>query len=106
MGSGETAKITFLKEEFDTREYDTFSLPAGVYESLRITIGEGAGKNWWCVVFPSLCVPATTEGFADTAAGSGFDNSLTGALGNNGGYKVRFFLLDCLGRIENFFHRS
>ena len=106
VGSGETAKITFLKEEFDTREYDTFSLPAGVYESLRITIGEGEGKNWWCVVFPSLCAPATTEGFADKAAGSGFENSLTGALNNNGGYKVRFFLLDCLGRIENFFFRS
>ena len=106
VGSVDTAKITFLQEEFDTREYDTFSLPAGVYESLRITIGEGEGKNWWCVVFPTLCAPATTEGFADTAVGSGFPDSLTGALENDGGYEVRFFFLDCLGRIENFFHRS
>lgn len=104
IGSADTAKVTFMKEEFDTREYDTFSLPAGVYESLRISIGDGQGKNWWCVVFPTLCAPATTKGFADTAAGSGFDDGLTGALQHNGQHEVRFFLLDCLGRIQNFFH--
>ena len=106
VGSADTAKVTFQKEAFDTRKYDTFSLPAGVYESLRITIGNGEGKNWWCVVFPMLCAPATTEGFADAAAGSGFPDSLTGALEDDGGYEIRFFFLDCLGRIENFFHRN
>ena len=106
IGAAQTAKVSLRQEEFDTREYETFSLPAGVYESLRITIGEGEGKNWWCVVFPTLCAPATTEGFSDTAAGSGFPNSLTGALERNRGYEIRFFFLDCLGRIENFFRRS
>lgn len=105
-GSADTAKVTFQKEAFDARSYDTFSLPAGVYESLRITIGKGEGKNWWCVVFPTLCAPATTQGFSDAAAGSGFPDSLTGALENDGGYEIRFFFLDCLGRIENFFRRS
>lgn len=105
-GFPDTAHVTLEKEAFDTRHYDTFSLPAGVYRSLRVTIGEGEGKNWWCVVFPSLCVPASSEGFADTAAGSGFAGSLTGALSNDGGYEVRFFFLDCLGRIENFFRGS
>ncbi|MDD6201040.1 MAG: stage II sporulation protein R [Firmicutes bacterium] len=105
-GRSDTAHVTLEKEAFDTRRYDTFSLPAGVYESLRVTIGEGKGRNWWCVVFPSLCVPASSQGFADTAAGSGFADSLTGALSNDGGYEVRFFFLDCLGRIENFFRRS
>ncbi len=97
------AVVSLCKEAFDTREYDTFSLPAGIYEALRIVIGEGEGHNWWCVVFPTLCVPATTEGFADTAAGAGFPDSLTGALTGEKEYQVRFYLLDALGRMENYF---
>lgn len=43
---------------FDTREYDTFTLPAGRYEAVVITLGNGNGKNWWCVLYPPLCLPA------------------------------------------------
>lgn len=100
-GVADRAKVTLTKEAFSTRDYDTFSLPAGVYESLRVTIGEGEGKNWWCVVFPSLCLPAAGEGFADAAAGAGFDASLTGALRQEDGYAIRFFFLDCLGWLQN-----
>ena len=60
LGCDETALVTLQEEVFDTRYYDTFTLPSGVYEALRITIGEGEGKNWWCVVFPTLCIPATS----------------------------------------------
>ncbi len=95
------AVVTLGKECFDTRYYDTFTLPAGVYESLRITIGEGEGHNWWCVVFPSLCLPATSEGFADVAAGAGFDDALTATLKGESEYEIRFFLLDKLGKLEN-----
>lgn len=104
-GSTDTATVTLTREAFPKRDYDTFSLPAGVYESLRITIGNGEGKNWWCVVFPSLCLPASAEGFEDTAAGAGFPDGLTGALEQQTPYQVRFFLLDCLGWLENFFHQ-
>ncbi len=45
------------KSYFETREYDGFTLPAGEYDSLIITIGEGKGKNWWCVIFPEICLP-------------------------------------------------
>lgn len=103
-GVTDRATVTLAKESFPTRDYDTFSLPAGVYDSLRITIGDGGGENWWCVVFPSLCLSATTEGFADTAAGAGFPDSLTGALERNGDYEIRFFFLDCLGWLENLVH--
>ena len=97
------AVVTLCREAFDTRIYDTFTLPAGVYDSLRVTIGEGEGKNWWCVVFPSLCIPATGEGFADVAAGAGFSDDLSGALTGEVGYEVRFFFLDALGKLENIF---
>lgn len=102
-GSGLRAVVTLGKEAFATREYDTFSLPAGVYESLRVTIGEGEGKNWWCVVFPSLCLPAGEEAFSDTAAGAGFSEELTDTLKGEKRTKVRFLVLDLWGWVENFF---
>lgn len=46
---------------FPTREYTDFSLPAGWYRALRMEIGEGAGQNWWCVVYPPLCTTGVTE---------------------------------------------
>ena len=104
-GCGDVATVSLQVEEFAARVYDTFSLPAGLYDALRITIGEGTGQNWWCVVFPSLCVPATTEGFEDVAAGAGFSDGLTQTLTGED-YEVRFLLLDLLGQLENFFHRE
>lgn len=100
------AVVTLAKETFNTRYYDTFQLPAGVYESLRITIGEGEGKNWWCVVFPTLCIPATSSGFEAIAAGAGFEDALTAALEGKDGYEIRFFLLDALGKMENMFFKG
>lgn len=47
--------------EFPTRAYDGFTLPAGEYLALRVMIGEGAGRNWWCVVFPPLCTAASAD---------------------------------------------
>ena len=103
-GCGDLATVSLQVEEFAARVYDTFSLPAGLYDSLRITIGEGEGRNWWCVTFPTLCIPATTEGFEAVAAGAGFSEELTGSL--VGEYEVRFYLLDLLGRLENFLHKG
>lgn len=105
-GCTDHARVSLALEEFSTRVYDTFTLPAGVYEALRITIGEGDGKNWWCVVFPGLCLSATAEGFEDAAACAGFSDSLTAALEGEEGYELRFFLLDVLGRVENFLHQE
>lgn len=46
---------------FDTKDYGSFTMPAGEYDALRIIIGSGSGKNWWCVMFPPLCLPASQE---------------------------------------------
>lgn len=99
----EQAQVTLTQEAFNTRFYDTFTLPSGVYHSLRIVIGEGEGHNWWCVVFPSLCIPAASEEFEDTAVSAGLSESLAATLSGQDEYEIRFFLLECLGRIENFF---
>lgn len=61
--NGCTCPVTAELEdtEFPTREYDGFTLPAGEYLALRVVIGEGAGRNWWCVVFPPLCTAASAD---------------------------------------------
>lgn len=100
-GVEETVTVSLEEEPFDTRFYDTFRLPAGVYRSLRVTIGPGEGKNWWCVVFPGLCVPNTEEAFERAAVDAGMDEALACALAGEERYEVRFFLLDFLGKLEN-----
>jgi len=105
-GCGDPVTVSFLAEEFGKRVYDTFSLPSGIYQSLRIRIGEAQGHNWWCVVFPSLCLPATSAGFEDAAACAGLDEDLIAALQEKGGYETKFYLLEVLGRIENMLHRG
>lgn len=96
------ATTTLAPEKFERREYKTFSLPTGVYESLKVQIGTGQGKNWWCVVFPALCIPFTTEMFQSTAVSRGFNPGLATTLSNEPTYEFRFLLLDYLGKIENF----
>lgn len=52
-------QITVQKEYFSTRTYDNYvTLPAGYYTAVKVIIGEGAGQNWWCVMFPPMCLPA------------------------------------------------
>ncbi len=46
---------------FPTREYGNVTLPAGYYNAVRVIIGEGKGRNWWCVMFPPMCLPAASE---------------------------------------------
>ena len=60
-GSADRATVQMTDQYFPTRDYETFSFPAGKYRTLKITIGEGKGHNWWCVVFPALCLPAAEE---------------------------------------------
>lgn len=105
-GSTDLAVASLKTEEFPTRCYDTFTLPAGVYDALRITIGEGEGHNWWCVVFPALCVGATVEEFEESAQCSGLSDGMITALSADGDYEVRFFVLDAIGRLENFLHKE
>ena len=95
-GFSDTVAVSLTEEAFPTREYDTFSLPAGVYQALRVVIGEGEGKNWWCVVFPQLCVG---EDFVETASVAGLSPELTGTL--EGEYEIRFWLLEKWGEVKN-----
>lgn len=55
-GYNYTVKAQITNMYFTTREYERYTLPSGMYDALRITIGEGKGHNWWCVMYPSICI--------------------------------------------------
>ena len=60
-GSGLSARVYLTEMYFDTTCYEDFTLPAGVYDALRVELGAHAGKNWFCVLYPALCLPAASE---------------------------------------------
>lgn len=94
-GFEDSVTVRLAQEQFPTRTYDTFSLPAGEYTSLRIEIGAAAGHNWWCVVFPTLCTAATTDDVGSIAASSGFTEEQINLMTDDSGeYRVKFKLLE------------
>lgn len=104
IGNKQKAHLSLGMEKFGKRCYNSFSLPSGVYKSLRVDIGAAEGKNWWCVVFPALCNTSNAADFQDLAVASGFETGLADTISNKNSLNIRFFLLDCIGRIENIFH--
>ena len=100
LGEEITADLYLKQEKYPTRHYENISLPAGVYQSLQIRIGDADGRNWWCVLFPTLCTSA-----AKTEAAlikTGFSSDQIGVLmgGENPKYKLKFKILEFFG--ENF----
>ena len=77
VGSGYDVTVSLGPETYGTRDYASFSLPAGTYPSLRVQIGEAAGKNWWCVLFPSLCFVDTVHGVVPEESKELLKNVLT-----------------------------
>lgn len=89
------ADVYVTKEYFDTREYENFTLPAGIYDSLKIVIGEGKGHNWWCVMFPAVCLSGCTDEF---------DNALTPEerkMIESNKYIVRFKAVEIYEKIKS-----
>ena len=85
------------KNFFENRVYDEFTLPAGVYNSLTIRIGEAKGHNWWCVVFPGVCLPAAQKKELKGAVSAGS----AGVAQNANKYKIRFKSVEIYEKIKN-----
>ena len=99
-GCGDEVTAAITDEWFPTKVYDDFSLPAGRYRALKITIGAGSGHNWWCVVFPPLCLGSVTEHSVETAAGDALsDDQVALITGQDGGYVLKFRLLEWWGEL-------
>ena len=85
--------VSLEKTWFPTRQYDGFALPAGEYRALRVVIGAGGGRNWWCVVFPPLCLGAVSEPAREAMADLP-EHELRLITGENEGYVLKFRLLE------------
>ena len=92
-----TAELT--DTTFPTREYDDFTLPAGEYLALRIVIGEGAGQNWWCVVFPPLCTTASADVPASALA-AGLTQEDVNLITEEPGYVLKFKTVELWERLR------
>ena len=92
---GNTSVTASLEPDawFPTKQYNDFALPAGRYPALRLTLGEGAGRNWWCVVFPPLCLGAVTER-AEERAQCFTSGQVKLITGEDDGYVVKFKALE------------
>ena len=92
----DTVTVTLGPERYPTREYETFSLPAGVYTSLRVTLGAGEGHNWWCVIFPPLCMESS---LSDRAVETLSDDDVKLITEDGDDYVLRFRLLELWGKL-------
>lgn len=84
--SGQTAAVRLEQFDFAAKDYGTFALPAGSYTALRVELGKAQGHNWFCVLYPAMCVSGATAEYPTEA-----ENALV-----FGKYEVRFALLDAL----------
>ena len=75
-GCQDPVRVTLEPSWFPTRHYQGIALPAGTYQALRVVIGEGKGKNWWCMIYPSLCLSAVSETSVQAAGLNGSDYTL------------------------------
>ena len=99
--NGYAYPVTVTRENcyFDTRVYETFSLPAGYYDAVRVVIGEGAGKNWWCVIYPPLCAGMCEQDWETVAREAGLTQDEIGLICEEDGYVIRFQLVDWWGKV-------
>lgn len=93
-----SAKVYLDKSYFDTRVYDDFTLPAGYYPSLIIKLGKAEGKNWWCVVFPTVCIPAASKGDLSDSVSKESANMAK----QSSQYVMRFKTVEIYEKIKNF----
>lgn len=93
-------RVEIGKDYFNTRIYDgEVTLPAGEYEAVRVILGEGQGQNWWCVMFPPMCLPAAE---ADTEISDVLTQNEEDVVKSNPKYEARFKIVELF---ENFYRK-
>lgn len=100
IGYPHRATVTLGKSRFPTKKYEGYTLPAGVYDALKVTVGGGEGQNWWCVMFPALCLPAAKK------SSDCFDGILTEGeqkFITEEKFEIRFWLVEKWQELEKYF---
>lgn len=95
-GHNYPVKAEVVNMHFDTRYYESYTLPSGMYDALRITIGNAKGHNWWCVMYPSICISTVDEG-KDRAKDALSDDEYSVVTDDKVEYK--FFIVELFQKI-------
>ena len=101
-GAPREVEVTLGEEMYPTREYEQLAFPAGEYLSLRVMIGDAEGQNWWCVLFPPLCMTAASEKSTEEiclSAGITGEQYRMIADTDSTKYRLRFKILEVAGRL-------
>lgn len=101
LGCEDPVTLELNRESYPTRSYESCAFPSGSYLSLRVRIGSGEGQNWWCVLFPPLCLSASSSTEAEEAFISvGFTEEQYRVITQTQSptYTVRFKLLEVFER--------
>lgn len=102
LGCGQNVKAEIKKMYFTTRYYDSYTLPSGMYDALRITIGSGKGHNWWCVMYPSICISAASE--QDEKAKQALDDGEYDIIKNEK-YSYKFKVVELFEMMKTIFEK-
>ena len=94
---GREVTVSLGCERFPTRRYEGFTLPAGEYDSLRVVLGEGQGHNWWCIVFPPVCVSAVQADRLQEVMNPEDLKIIT----EDEGYELKFKIVELWGELKN-----
>lgn len=92
-------KAEIVNMHFNTRFYENVALPAGNYDAFRITIGEAQGKNWWCVMFPPMCLPAAES---EKCIDDVLTETEADVVTNFGKYSIEFKTFEIFSEVNNF----
>ncbi len=90
-------KVYVDKEYFNTRKYNQITMPGGVYNALKIEIGQAKGHNWWCVMFPAICLPGVSEDEIDQYLS---DDEIE-LLNSGNKYKIRFKIVEIYEKLKS-----
>lgn len=102
-GYGYPVTASIKPISFDTRYYENVTMPSGVYDALQIRIGEGKGKNWWCVMYPSLCIPSASE---NVTLEEELTPSQFSIVSSDGKYQFRFKIVEVFNSILDLFSKE
>ncbi len=92
--------VEVVDEYFATRCYGDLTMPAGEYTAIKVVIGEGEGKNWWCVMFPPLCLPAA-QGSQQTALDAFLDDGEIKVVKSSEKYEPRFKIIEIIEKLRD-----
>ena len=94
-GKSYACDVKLGEEWYETREYEDFTLPCGYYTSLRVMLGDAEGKNWWCVMYPPLCLDLATSDAPGDDAVVNYSKEETRLISKKG-YNVKFKILELI----------